>query len=41
VFTLLYGALMAADLYLLNRFARAGIHGPQPEEPGLGAAAST
>ena len=29
-FTLLYAALMAADLYLLAKFAKAGIHGPEP-----------
>lgn len=27
-FTLVYGALMAADLYLLSKFARAGVPGP-------------
>jgi len=31
-FTLLYAALMAADLYLLAKFAKAGIHGPEPAE---------
>jgi cytochrome d ubiquinol oxidase subunit I len=30
-FTLLYGALMAADVYLLNKFAKAGLHGAGPE----------
>jgi cytochrome d ubiquinol oxidase subunit I len=29
-FTLLYGALMAADIYLLNKYARAGLRGPEP-----------
>jgi cytochrome d ubiquinol oxidase subunit I len=40
-FTLLYAALMAADLYLLAKFARAGLHPPglEPgEEPALGVA---
>jgi len=40
-FTLLYAALMAADLYLLAKFAKAGIHGPErgtDEEPELGVA---
>jgi cytochrome d ubiquinol oxidase subunit I len=40
-FTLLYAALMAADLYLLSKFAKAGIHPPTlgaAEEPELGAA---
>jgi cytochrome d ubiquinol oxidase subunit I len=31
-FTLLYGALMAADIYLLNKFAKAGLRGVGPEE---------
>jgi cytochrome d ubiquinol oxidase subunit I len=31
-FTLLYGALMVADIYLLNKYAKAGLHGPAPEE---------
>jgi cytochrome d ubiquinol oxidase subunit I len=26
-FTLLYGALMAADVYLLNKYAKAGLAG--------------
>jgi cytochrome d ubiquinol oxidase subunit I len=30
-FTLLYGALMVADLYLLSKYAKAGLHGPEPE----------
>jgi cytochrome bd ubiquinol oxidase subunit I len=40
-FTLLYAALMAADLYLLSKFARAGLHGPDlgvTDEPDLGIA---
>jgi cytochrome bd ubiquinol oxidase subunit I len=37
-FTLLYGALMAVDIYLLNKFAKAGLHGPGPED-GLSAVA--
>jgi cytochrome d ubiquinol oxidase subunit I len=42
-FTLLYAALMAADLYLLARFAKAGIHPPASDpdeatEPGLAGA---
>jgi cytochrome d ubiquinol oxidase subunit I len=31
-FTLLYGVLMAADIYLLNKFAKAGLRGVGPEE---------
>jgi cytochrome d ubiquinol oxidase subunit I len=31
-FTLLYGALMAADIYLLNKFGKAGLRGVGPEE---------
>jgi cytochrome d ubiquinol oxidase subunit I len=34
-FTLLYGALMAADIYLLARFAREGLEGPEPGEGEL------
>jgi cytochrome d ubiquinol oxidase subunit I len=30
-FTLLYAALMAADIYLLNKFAKAGLRGTGPE----------
>jgi cytochrome d ubiquinol oxidase subunit I len=40
-FTLLYAALMAADLYLLSKFAKAGIHPPAldaADEPELGVA---
>jgi cytochrome bd ubiquinol oxidase subunit I len=37
-FTLLYGALMAADIYLLNKFAEAGLRGVGPDE-GLPAVA--
>ena len=40
VFTLLYGALMAADLYLLAKFGMAGIRGPEPEETPLAASAA-
>jgi cytochrome d ubiquinol oxidase subunit I len=40
VFTLLYAALMAADLYLLAKFAVAGIRGPEPEETPLAATAA-
>jgi cytochrome d ubiquinol oxidase subunit I len=32
-FTLLYGALMAAALYLLAKYAKAGVRGREPEEP--------
>lgn len=39
VFTLLYGTLMAADLYLLDKFAKAGIHGPEEPEPAAQATA--
>jgi cytochrome d ubiquinol oxidase subunit I len=35
-FTLLYGALMGADLYLLAKYAKAGLHRPEPEEPASG-----
>jgi cytochrome d ubiquinol oxidase subunit I len=35
-FTLLYGALMAADVYLLAKFAGAGIHETKPEAGALG-----
>jgi cytochrome d ubiquinol oxidase subunit I len=35
-FTLLYGALMAADIFLLVKFAKAGIHGAGMESPELG-----
>ncbi len=31
-FTLLYGALMAVDVYLLDKFAKAGLHGAGPDE---------
>jgi cytochrome d ubiquinol oxidase subunit I len=40
-FTLLYAALMAADLYLLSKFAKAGLHPPAhdlAEGPELGVA---
>jgi cytochrome d ubiquinol oxidase subunit I len=32
-FTLLYGALMAADVYLLDKYAKAGLPGPGSVEP--------
>jgi cytochrome d ubiquinol oxidase subunit I len=35
-FTLIYGALMVADIYLLSKFAKAG-----PEDAGLGPHAAT
>jgi len=31
-FTLLYAALMAADIYLLAKYGKAGIHGPEPKD---------
>jgi cytochrome d ubiquinol oxidase subunit I len=34
-FTLLYGALMVADIYLLNKYAKAGLNGPETGEPAL------
>src|SRR5690606_17843364 len=42
VFTLLYGALMVADGYLLAKYARAGLSGtsPAPEETSVPAAAA-
>jgi cytochrome d ubiquinol oxidase subunit I len=36
-FTLLYAALMAADIYLLNKFAKAGLPGPEADEGVLAA----
>jgi len=36
-FTLLYGALMVADVYLLNKYAKAGLHAPGAGEPALDA----
>jgi cytochrome d ubiquinol oxidase subunit I len=36
-FTLLYGALMAADIYLLDKYAKAGILGPDRDEAALAA----
>jgi cytochrome d ubiquinol oxidase subunit I len=36
-FTLLYGALMVADVYLLNKYAKAGLQGPEPGETPLAA----
>ncbi len=40
-FTLLYAALMVAELYLLSKFAKAGLHPPEldaAEEPEIGVA---
>jgi cytochrome d ubiquinol oxidase subunit I len=34
-FTLVYGVLMAANVYLLARYARAGLAGPDEGEPSL------
>jgi cytochrome d ubiquinol oxidase subunit I len=34
-FTLLYGVLMAADVYLLAKYAKAGLAGPASAEPAL------
>jgi cytochrome d ubiquinol oxidase subunit I len=34
-FTLLYGVLMVADVYLLAKYAKAGIHGSSHETPAL------
>ena len=39
-FTLLYGALMVADVYLLDKYAKAGIHGPEPKEAPFAAHAA-
>jgi cytochrome d ubiquinol oxidase subunit I len=39
-FTLLYGVLMAADVYLLAKFAKAGLKGPEPEGAELEPAAA-
>ena len=36
-FTVLYGALMVANIYLLNKYAKAGLHAPEPDEAPLGA----
>jgi cytochrome d ubiquinol oxidase subunit I len=38
-FTLLYGALMAADVYLLAKYAKAGLKEPEPDEAELEPAA--
>ncbi len=38
-FTLLYGALMVADVYLLAKYAKAGLAAPEPEAPALEPAA--
>ena len=34
-FTLLYAALIVADVYLLRKYARAGLKPPEPTEPAL------
>jgi len=34
-FTLLYGVLMVADVYLLRKYAKAGIHGPAQDGPAI------
>jgi cytochrome d ubiquinol oxidase subunit I len=34
-FTLVYGTLMVADIYLLAKYAKAGIKPPEAEEPAL------
>ena len=34
-FTVLYGALMVADIYLLKKYAKAGLKGPETGEPAL------
>jgi len=39
-FTLLYAALMAADIYLLAKYGKAGIHGPEPKGEAQAAAAA-
>jgi len=36
-FTVLYGALMVANIYLLNKYAKAGLHAPEPDEAPLAA----
>ena len=38
-FTLLYAALIVADVYLLRKYARAGLGPPEPAEPALATAA--
>jgi cytochrome d ubiquinol oxidase subunit I len=40
LFTLLYAALMAADIYLLAKYGKAGLKGPEPDEPALAASAA-
>jgi cytochrome d ubiquinol oxidase subunit I len=40
VFTLLYGALMVANIYLLDKYAKAGLHRPEPEEAPFAAHAA-
>jgi cytochrome d ubiquinol oxidase subunit I len=39
-FTLLYGALMVADVYLLAKYGKAGLAAPEPEAPALEPAAA-
>jgi cytochrome bd ubiquinol oxidase subunit I len=36
-FTVLYGALMVANVYLLNKYAKAGLKAPEPDEAPLAA----
>jgi cytochrome d ubiquinol oxidase subunit I len=38
-FTLVYAALIVADVYLLRKYARAGLKPPEPAEPTLATAA--
>jgi len=40
VFTLLYGALMVANIYLLDKYAKAGLHRPEPEDAPFAAHAA-
>jgi cytochrome bd ubiquinol oxidase subunit I len=40
LFTLLYAALMAADIYLLAKYGKAGLKGPEPDEPALAGSAA-
>jgi cytochrome d ubiquinol oxidase subunit I len=35
LFTLVYGALMVADIYLMSKFAKAGPHRLEPAQAGL------
>ncbi|MCG6921983.1 MAG: cytochrome ubiquinol oxidase subunit I [Acidobacteria bacterium] len=39
-FTLVYAALIVADVYLLRKYARAGLKPPEPAEPALTTAAA-